>query len=322
MLRALAIARKLAPNARLPYLQAFEAGDALLDAHGVNTPLRLAHFLAQVFHETGGLTILWESGNYSASRLVQIFGVGHHSASVTEQEAERLAHRPEAIFERVYGAGNPRKAKELGNSQPGDGFRYRGGGVLQTTGRGNYRLMGARCRLDFEAHPEWVVSAEHALKPALAEWSAGNLNAAADRDDVRAITKRINGGFNGLAEREAWLAKIKKIIGPAESERNAPLESSPPEEPAAPALEPDDTKPHAAPPDAPKTGITEGAKVGAGLGVAGVLAQAWETLTTAPDTILQAVVAMAQKPSFLIAIGFVGVAAYIWWRRHNMKVVA
>ena len=217
MSRATDIVRKVAPKARENYSLAFERGDSLLKSHGITTPPRLAHFLAQVLHETDGLTIEWESGSYSAPRLLQIFGVGNHSAGVTPSEASELAHQPmprreELIFERVYGLGNPKKARELGNTNPGDGFRYRGGGILQTTGRGNYRRMGQKCGVDFEAHPELVVSAEHALKPALTEWSEGNLNAAADRDDIVAITRKINGGLNGLDSRREWLAKLRPLI--------------------------------------------------------------------------------------------------------------
>ena len=211
-MRLIDLVRRLCPHAKSSYQIAFEHGDALFIAHSINTPLRLAHFLAQAFHETGGLTIEWESGAYSAARLLQIFGVGHHSAAITSDEASRLAYKSEAIFERVYGLGNPKKAKELGNTQSGDGYRYRGGGILQTTGRANYRRMGVKCNVDFEDHPELVLSAEHALKPALAEWSEGSLNDAADRADIRVITRQINGGYNGLADREAWLRKIKPLV--------------------------------------------------------------------------------------------------------------
>ncbi|MBV8508829.1 MAG: peptidoglycan-binding protein [Xanthobacteraceae bacterium] len=212
MARAIDVVRKVAPGAIKNYSLAFEQGDSLLKQCGLTTPLRLAHFLAQVLHETGMLTIEWESGNYSAERLLEIFGVGHHSAAITPAEAFQLARRPEAIFERVYGLGNPSKAKELGNINPGDGFKYRGGGILQTTGRANYRRMGQKCGVDFEAQPELVISAEHALKPALAEWNENNLNAAADRDDIVTVTRRINGGLNGLNERAGWLAKLKPLI--------------------------------------------------------------------------------------------------------------
>jgi lysozyme family protein/predicted chitinase len=217
MSRAIDIVRKVAPRTRESYLMAFERGDALLKANDITTPPRLAHFLAQVLHETDGLEIQWESGAYSAQRLLEVFGVGHHSAAVKSDEASDLCSQPvpkreELIFERVYGRGNPQKAKELGNVNPGDGYRYRGGGILQTTGRDAYRTWGEKCQVDFEGHPELIVSAEHALKPALLEWSAGNLNAAADRDDIVAITRKINGGLNGLDSRRNWLAKVRPLI--------------------------------------------------------------------------------------------------------------
>ena len=83
MSRATDIVRKVAPKARENYSLAFERGDSLLKSHGITTPPRLAHFLAQVLHETDGLTIEWESGSYSAPRLLQIFGVGNYSTGVT-----------------------------------------------------------------------------------------------------------------------------------------------------------------------------------------------------------------------------------------------
>lgn len=213
--RAANIVRVLAPHARRNYLAAFDAGDQLLADHGVTTSLRLAHFLAQVLHETGALTIEEENGNYSAKRLVELFGDRRHR--VTREEAAQIEHKPEAIFERVYGiAGgdnNPRiLARELGNTEPGDGYLYRGRGILQTTGRANYRRMGQKCGVDFEVHPELVVSAEHALKPALAEWTDGNCNAMADDDDIDRITRKINGGLNGIDSRRRWLAKVKRAM--------------------------------------------------------------------------------------------------------------
>ena len=107
MTRAVDVVRRIAPHARPAYLAAFEQGDALLFANGLTTPARLAHFLAQVLHESGALEIDWENMSYSSRRLLQIFGVGRHSAAITQGEAQALAHRPEAIAERVYGLGNP-----------------------------------------------------------------------------------------------------------------------------------------------------------------------------------------------------------------------
>ncbi|HEY5676082.1 MAG TPA: peptidoglycan-binding protein [Myxococcales bacterium] len=202
----------IAPGARDEYLSAIRQGGPLFDQHGITTPLRMAHFLAQALHETGGFRVLRENMNYSAARLVEIFGVNRHSAAITPAEAARIERQPEAIAERVYGLGNPRKALELGNTQPGDGFRYRGNGVLQTTGRANHGRLGAACGVDFEGAPELVTAPEHALKPALQEWTDGDLNFFADKNDIRTITRRINGGFNGLAQREAWFAKIWPLV--------------------------------------------------------------------------------------------------------------
>ena len=253
MARAIDIVRKVAPDARRDYLAAFEAGDTLLRKHGITTPLRLAHFLAQVMHESGGLTIEWENLSYrTPARLLEIFGQGHHSAGVTLSELSGLLGNPQALADRVYGLGNPGKARELGNLERGDGFRYRGGGILQTTGRSNYRRMGEKCGVDFEGHPELVVSAEHALRPALTEWSEGNLNAAADRDDIVAITRKINGGLNGLADRRARLAKLRSLINSVEfvegadtprprtsgSTKSAPGITAPPLAPSSPTPSP------------------------------------------------------------------------------------
>ena len=209
---AIEAVKQLAPKARQNYLDAIRNGDALFQQHGITTPLRMAHFLAQALHETGGFRILRENMNYSAERMIEIFGVGQHSAAVTQAEAESLAGKPEQIAERVYGLGNPRKARELGNTRPGDGFRYRGNGVLQTTGRGGHKRIGQAVGVDFENHPELVTDPEHALKPALQEWTEGNLNAEADRNNINQITRRINGGFNGLSDRKLLFNKIFPLL--------------------------------------------------------------------------------------------------------------
>jgi putative chitinase len=208
------VVQQVAPRIKPNYLAAFQQCDALFAQFGITTPLRIAHFLAQMMHETGGGTVLYESLYYTTSdRLLAIFGVGNHSAAIRPEEVDGLLRNERALAERVYGLGNPSKAQELGNTRPGDGYRYRGSGMLQTTGGANFQRMGAKAGVDFYNHPGLIVSPEHALKPALYEWGEGNLNAAADANDIRKITRRINGGFNGLDDRRAWFDKIWPLVG-------------------------------------------------------------------------------------------------------------
>jgi putative chitinase len=210
--KTLAVLARVATTAHPNYLQAIREGGALFEQHGITTPRRMAHFLAQAMTETGSFKVLRESMKYRAPRIMEIFGVGHHSAKITAAEAQTLAGNEQALAERVYGLGNPRKARELGNNQPGDGFRYRGNGILQMTGRGAHRRRGAASNLDFENNPELATLPEHALKPALQEWSDGNLNRFADVDDIRSITLRINGGLNGFPERKAFFARLHPML--------------------------------------------------------------------------------------------------------------
>jgi putative chitinase len=138
--------------------------------------------LANMLHETGGFSLIRESMRYSADRLLAIFG---RAAGISREEAERLALKEEEIAERVYGLGNPRKARQLGNTEQGDGWRYRGGGFLQTTGRENYRTLGQRIGVDLETHPERIEDALVSLAAACAEWHRMGLNDLADRGDFR-----------------------------------------------------------------------------------------------------------------------------------------
>lgn len=218
-MRPIDVVKIVAQKAMPPYRAAFEMSDALFAKYEVNTPLRVGHFLAQTLAETGGLTVTRENMNYSAARMLVIFGAPRHSARITPDEAAILAHHPEQIAERVYGLGNQHKARELGNTQRGDGWRYRGGGIFQTTGRDNYREMGRRCGVDFEGHPEWVLSAEHALKPALCEWDRGKLNSYADKNDLLSISRVINIGNaqtdkipNGMSDRKIWFNRVWTIV--------------------------------------------------------------------------------------------------------------
>lgn len=205
--------RRLWPRAPQAKIDAIvRVAPAIFAEYGFATPLRVAHFLAQDSHENGAGTIVRENMNYSAPRLMQIFGQGHHSAAVTPAEAEQIAHHPEAIAERVYGLGNPKKARELGNTRPGDGWRYRGNGDLQTTGRNSHRDIGAKIGVDLEGNPEQLQDPEISFRCAAAEFVALNCLPAADEDNVVLVTRRVNGGTNGLAERTTWLKRWKQAL--------------------------------------------------------------------------------------------------------------
>jgi putative chitinase len=207
------VVKKFAPKARSNYVKAFANGDALLSDNEINSPLRLAHFMAQCLHETGGLTILVESGAYTERSLGRMWDLGNWHKYFKDRDAclkmadQCKIDHGEKLFNLVYG-------NRMGNGAPksGDGWRYRGRGVLQTTGRASYRKFGQKCGVKFEDNPDLVVAPEHALKPALAEWREKHLNVAADHNDIEVVTKGINGGFVGLAERRTWFARIFAFV--------------------------------------------------------------------------------------------------------------
>ncbi|HSP97597.1 MAG TPA: glycoside hydrolase family 19 protein [Candidatus Dormibacteraeota bacterium] len=174
---------------------------ALLPQHGIDTPLRVAHFLAQVLHESGLLRIVEENLNYSAEGLRRVF-----PRYFTAAQAERYARQPPAIANRVYGGrlGN-------GDEASGDGFRYRGRGLIQLTGKANYRAFADWLGSDVVAAPERVAG-ECAVHGAVFYWTLRSINEPADADDVREVTRRINGGFIGLPERIRLLDAAKRAL--------------------------------------------------------------------------------------------------------------
>lgn len=150
--------------------------EALEGAVILASGLRLAHFLAQAGHETMGF-----------ARMVEIWG-------------------PTAAQRRYEGR------EDLGNTKAGDGFRYRGRGVLQITGRDNYRRFGRLIGVDIESQPDRAAEPAIAMTLACAYWTSRRINAAADRDDVEAVTRLINGGLNGIDDRRQRLARAKAIL--------------------------------------------------------------------------------------------------------------
>lgn len=179
------------------------------------TPARVQHFMAQIATETGGLVTIKENLNYSARRLLEVF-----PTRVTQAQAQRLQHRPELIANHVYGG-------RLGNVQQGDGWRYRGSGFLQLTGRANFRARGEMLGRPLEEHPDLVRQPETGFDAAIAYWKAKAINTPAEIDDIIRVRKLINGGTNGLRESKIWLARAKRIFLPPAEAAESPLEENP-----------------------------------------------------------------------------------------------
>jgi putative chitinase len=162
---------------------------------GVNTPLRLAHFLAQCGHESGGFRITQENLNYSAKGLQGIFKKYFPSEAL----ALDYAKKPQKIANRVYGGrmGN-------GNEASGDGFKFRGRGFIQLTGRDNYKAFDDAVEDNILENPD-LVATKYPLASAAWFWNKNKLNQLADKGDttevVTMITKRVNGGTIGLPDR-------------------------------------------------------------------------------------------------------------------------
>jgi putative chitinase len=161
----------------------------------INTPLRLAHFLAQCGHESGGFKVTQENLNYSAKGLMGIF----KKYFPTEQLAESYQRQPQKIANKVYAS-----RMDNGNESSGDGFKFRGRGYIQLTGRANYTAFGKSINEDIANNPD-VVSGKYALLSAAWFWSKNGLNTLSDGGAtdqvVTSITKRVNGGTIGLPDR-------------------------------------------------------------------------------------------------------------------------
>lgn len=162
---------------------------------GINTPLRVAHFLAQCGHESGGFRVTQENLNYSAKGLNGIF----RKYFPTEAAAAAYARQPQKIANKVYA-----NRMANGSEASGDGYKFRGRGYIQLTGRDNYTQFGKAIGVDIPSNPD-LVSSKYALASAAWFWSKNGLNKLADNGAsdtaVTSITKRVNGGTIGLADR-------------------------------------------------------------------------------------------------------------------------
>ncbi|WP_338660197.1 glycoside hydrolase family 19 protein [Pseudomonas bubulae] len=182
---------------------------------------RIAAFIAQVGHESGEMTRQVENLNYSADGLANTWpnryaepdGKGGYLKVMVKDRLRNkpnalglsLAGKPEQIANNVY-------AGRMGNTAPGNGWKYRGRGLIQLTGKTNYQLCGEALGLDLLAQPELLEKPQQACMAAAWFWGSNGLNSLADTGDIETITRRINGGLSGLADRQALYALALKVL--------------------------------------------------------------------------------------------------------------
>lgn len=188
--------KRISPNAKAEFVQAFVDLEPEFEAAGITTRLRMAHFIAQVMTETGGLARLDENMNYSFKTLMRVF----KRKTISEAKAHEIAGNAKAIANWVYG-------DRLGNlgRNTNDGWNYRGSGHIQLTGRFNFRARGADAGLPLEDQPDLARQAREGLLVAIAYWKANKVNAAADDNDQKRVRIKVNGpAAHGLDQAKVW----------------------------------------------------------------------------------------------------------------------
>lgn len=189
------------------YLDAFvEPLNSAMDEFEINTPERQAAFLAQVAHESTEMTHLSENLNYSDKGLLITF-----TKYFTPAEAHNYARQPERIANRVYANRNGN-----GDEDSGDGWKYRGSGLIQLTFHDNHKACAEALKKPFEGFGNYLRTPEGACRSAAWFWADfKHLNAYADAGNFQGITKKVNGGLNGETEREAFWVRAKQQLGVA-----------------------------------------------------------------------------------------------------------
>jgi putative chitinase len=179
-------------------------GKSLLEEYEINTPKRIAAFLAQCAHESGGFVFVTENLNYNASGLMRIF----KKYFDTPELAKQYERNPQKIANRVY-------ANRMGNGDEasGDGFKFRGRGILQLTGKDNYFWFAASLEITPEQAAEYLETFEGAAQSACWYWETKGLNKLADAGDIKMMTYKINGGYIGLEDREHHYALALNMFG-------------------------------------------------------------------------------------------------------------
>ena len=182
-----------------------------LPKYDIDTPKRVAAFISQCAHESRDFTALEENLNYSRGALERVFG---RYFGEGKRDAAEYARNPEKIANYVYMDEYRSKRGALGNTQPGDGWRFRGKGLKQLTGRNNVEGFAKDYGMSADEASEWLETKEGALASALWFWDKNSLNEIADTGSVKAATKRINGGDIGLDDRQRrYATAIQALTG-------------------------------------------------------------------------------------------------------------
>lgn len=181
-----------------------ECLNTILPEYEIDSPERVAAFLAQCAHESGGFKAIKENLNYKASSLRKVFP----KYFPTDELAEQYAHNQEAIANRVYGnrMGN-------GDEHSGDGYAYCGRGLIQLTGHDNYKAFADSLSSSMEEIVEFLQTFEGCVQSACWFWETNDLNSLADSGDIKAMTKRINGGYIGLEDRIKHYEHALHVLG-------------------------------------------------------------------------------------------------------------
>jgi putative chitinase len=191
-----------------PYIDQWtDALNKLLPDYGIDTPQRVAAFLAQCAHESGGFMFLKENLNYRAASLRKVFPKYFPDDAIANDYAGR-PNKAEAIANRVY-------ANRMGNGDEasGDGYRYCGRGLIQLTGKSNYEAFAESIETPVEEAAAYLETFEGAVQSACWFWETNNLNRFADTNDILTMTKRINGGTIGLEDRMKHYAHALEVFG-------------------------------------------------------------------------------------------------------------
>jgi putative chitinase len=191
-----------------PYISYWHSAlEQLLPDYEINTPKRIAAFVAQCAHESGGFMVLTENLNYRWQSLRKLFPKYFINDEIAQDYASR-PNKQEAIANRIY-------ASRMGNGpeESGDGFRFRGRGLIQLTGRINYTWFAASLEIDPEEATEYLTTFEGAAQSACWFWENNKLNQWADKGDILTLTKRINGGTIGLEDRIKHYEHALHVIG-------------------------------------------------------------------------------------------------------------